>query len=106
MVEDALQPVGLDAQVLVARGQRDRHRVERLAELADLAEAGGRHARVEAAVRELLGGAGDAPDGHEHEAVQAEREQDEQRDREHGAGRGQHDHARAQRLGRGAALLG
>ena len=99
VVEDALQAVGLHAQVLVARGERLGHRVERRAELADLAEAGGRHAGVEVAVREPLGGAGDAADGHEHEAVQAEREQRRAaRPRARRRRRPSDDHARAQRL--------
>ena len=61
VVQDPLQAVGLDAQVLLAGGERRGHRVEGRAELADLADAGGRHARVQVPVREALGGERDAP---------------------------------------------
>ena len=101
VVEDALQPVGLDAQVLVARGQRHRHRVERLRR-AGRSRRGRRPARgcrdgraASARRRRRRAGRGAST-----KRCRQNAEQDQQRDRQHGAGRGQHDHARAQRLGR------
>ncbi len=72
VVEDRLQAVGLDAEVALAAAERLRHRVERGAELADLPVPVGGDAGVEPAVREPLGGGGDAPHRQQHDAAQAE----------------------------------
>ena len=97
VVEDRLQAGGLHAEVVLAGGERRRHRVEGRAELADLADAGGGDARVEMALGEPLGRQRDVVDRAQDEAAQADAEQDEQQHGDDRAAGGEHDHPVAQR---------
>ncbi len=99
-----MQAVGLHAQVLLARGERGGHRVERAGELADLPGAELVDARVELAALELLGGAADAADRDQDAAVEDVGEPDEQQDGEARATGADRQHALAQLLGAGAAI--